>query len=66
MPHSVRSLGAKMCPESATEANGNNEGQPLCSSSATSPMLKQWAQETRLERLPITELFVQQSTKRGN
>ena len=26
-------------------------------------MLDQWAQETRLERLPITELFVQQSTK---
>ncbi|KAK8051332.1 hypothetical protein PG993_002717 [Apiospora rasikravindrae] len=61
MPHSVRSSGVKKCPKSATAgANVNSEGQ---SSSGTSPMLDQWARETRLERLPITELLVQQSTK---
>ncbi|KAK7956845.1 uncharacterized protein PG986_006067 [Apiospora aurea] len=61
MPHSVRSSGAKKCPKSATAGTDvNSEGR---SPSETSPMLDRWAQETRLERLPITELLVQQSTK---
>ncbi|KAK7927932.1 hypothetical protein PG985_004930 [Apiospora marii] len=65
MPHSVRSSGAdaKKCPKATAGANSIGDGSTMWSSPGTSPMLDQWARETRLERLPITELLVQQSAK---